>query len=334
LSREETERLTQILLGAALSRAVCSITELGIADQIEPGSPRSVDYLARATGTHERSLYRVLRFLASHELFQEKDNRQFDHTPLSRCLRSDSDGSFRAAGRMFHRIGPAWDGLHHAIRTGEPGFNEIFGQPLFDYVGVHPELVTLFDAGMTAIHGYETAAMMEAYDFRTIQVLADIGGGNGTLIGAVLQRYPKLKGWLYDLGHVVGRARETLEAFGVSDRCSVIEGNFFALLPAGADAYLFRHIIHDWPDEKSIQILHNCRKVIPDDGRILLVEFVVPAANEPSLAKDSDMAMLVFPGGMERTEEEYRSLFEQAGFRLSTVTPTSSAISVLEGRPV
>ncbi len=334
MSQTETETLTRIILGAALSRAVCSITELGVADQIESGSPRSVEYLARATGTHERSLYRVLRFLASHGLFQEKDHRQFDHTPLSRCLRGDSDGSFRAAGQMFHRLSPVWEGLHHSIRTGESGFNEVFGKPLFDYIGAHPELEALFDAGMTAIHGHETPAMMEAYDFRTIQVLADIGGGNGSLIGSVLQRYPKLKGLLFDLGHVVGRARETLEAFGVSGRCSVIEGNFFESIAAGADAYLFRHIIHDWTDEQSIQILSNCRKVIPEDGRILIVESVVPAANEPSLAKDFDMAMLVIPGGIERTEEEYRSLFEQAGFRLSTVTPTSSAISVLEGRPV
>ena len=246
MAQAETETLTKILMGAALSRAVCTVAELGIPDHIESGSPQTAEYLARVSGAHERSLYRILRFLASHGLFRENDKHQFDHTPLSQCLRSDSDSSFRAAAQMFHRILPAIDGLHHSAVTGEPGFNKIFGQPLFDYVGTHPELATIFDAGMTAIHGHETAAMMEAYDFSTIRVLADIGGGNGSLLGSVLQRYPELNGILFDLGHVVGRARECLETYDVGDRCSVIEGSFFESVPSGADAYLFRHIIHDW----------------------------------------------------------------------------------------
>ncbi len=334
MAQAETEKLTQILWNAALSRAVCTIAELGIADQVEAGSPQPVESLARASGSHERSLYRVLRFLASHGIFQEKGNRQFDHTPLSQCLRSDAEGSFHPAAQMLHRIYPFWDGLHHSVITGEPGFNKVFGQPLFDYLGTHPDLAPFFDAAMPAIHGHETAAMLEAYDFSGIHFLADIGGGNGSLIGAVLQRYPKLKGLLFELGHVVGRARESLKAYGVDDRCSVIEGNFFESLPSGADTYLFRHIIHDWTDEQSVQILNNCRKVIPNNGRLLIIEAVVPSGNEPSLAKDFDMVMLVLPGGIERTEEEYRLLFKQAGFQLSSITPTKSLVSVVEGKPV
>jgi hypothetical protein len=334
MAQVETEKLTQILWGAALSRAVCTIGQLGIADQIEAGSPHSVEALARATGTHERSLYRILRFLASHGIFQEKGNRQFDHTPLSQCLRSDAEGSFRAAAQAVHRLFPAWDGLHHSIITGEPGFNKVFKQPIFDYIGAHPEFAPIFDASMVAIHGHETAAMLEAYDFSPIHVLADIGGGNGSLIGAVLQRYAKLKGLLFDLGHVVRRTRLSLKAYGVDGRCSVIEGNFFESVPSGADTYLFRHIIHDWTDEQSVQILHNCRKVIPNNGKLLIVEAIVPPGNEPSLAKDFDMVMLVLPGGIERTEEEYRLLLEQAGFQLSSITPTSSVISVVEGTPI
>jgi hypothetical protein len=149
----------------------------------------------------------------------------------------------------------------------------------------------------------------------------------------VLQRYPKLKGILFDLDHVVGRTREGLKAYGVADRCSFVEGNFFESLPSGADTYLFRHIIHDWSDEQSVQILNNCRKVIPNDGRLLIIEAVVPTGNEPSLAKDFDMVMLVLPGGIERTEEEYRVLLEQSGFQLISVTPTTSVISIVEGKP-
>jgi hypothetical protein len=334
MAQAETEKLTQIYFGAALSRAVCTIAELGIADQIEAGSPQSVESLSRATGTNERSLYRILRFLASHEIFQEKGNRQFDHTPLSHCLRGDAEGSFRPVAQMGHQIYPCWDGLHHSAITGEPGFNKVFGQPLFDYLGTHPDLAPMFDAAMPAIHGHETTAMLEAYDFSAIHLLADIGGGNGSLIGTVLQRYPKLKGLLFDLGHVVGRARESLKAYGVDDRYSVIEGNFFESVPGGADAYLFRHIIHDWTDEQSVQILNNCRKVIPKNGRLLIIEAVVPTGNERSLAKDFDVVMMVLPGGIERTEEEYRLLLKQAGFQLSSIIPTTSVISVVEGKPI
>ena len=142
-----------------------------------------MESLASATGTHERSLYRILRFLASHGIFQEKGHGQFDHTPLSNCLRGNADSSFRAAAQMFHRLFPFWDGLHHSAITGEPGFNKVFGQPVFDYIGTHPELAPIFDAAMPAIHGHEIGAMLEAYDFSASHVLADIGGGNGSLVG-------------------------------------------------------------------------------------------------------------------------------------------------------
>lgn len=330
MSQAETERLNEILMSAPLSRAVCTVAELGVADHIEAGSPQPISSLASATGAHGRSLYRIMRFLASHGLFKETGDRQFDHTPLSHCLRSDAEGSYRAAARMMHRMYPAWDGLHHSVLTGEPGFNKVFGQPVFDYIATHPDLGPIFDAGMTSIHGYETAAMLKAYDFSDIQVLADIGGGNGLLIGAVLQHYPSMKGILFDLRHVIGRAQQNLQAYG--DRCAVIEGNFFDSVPGGADAYLFRHIIHDWTDEQSNQILSHCRKVIPMSGKLLLVEAVVPPGNDPSPAKNFDMTMMVI-GGFERTESEYASLFDRAGFQLTSVTPTSSMVSVIEGRP-
>ena len=333
MGQAETEKLTQIMMGAALSRALCSIAELGVADQIEPGSPQSVASLARATGTHERSLYRILRFMASHGIFEEKGNREFDHTPLSQCLRSDAEGSYRPGAQMFHRIFAAWDGLHHSVLTGEPGFNKIYGKPIFDYVGAHPDLGPILDAGMSSFHGHETDAMLDAYDFGGINVLADIGGGNGSLIASVLKRYPNIKGILFDLGHVVGRARHNLEGHGVSDRCTVIEGSFFESIPSGGDAYLFRHIIHDWTDEQSIQILGHCRKVIPDNGRLLIVEAIVPAGNEPSAAKDFDITMMTLPGGAERTEDEYKSLLSQSGFQLNSITPTASMVSVIEGKP-
>ena len=334
MGQKETDQLNQILHGVALTRAMCTVADLGVADHIEAGAPQSAKSLARVTGAHERSLYRLLRFLASHGLFRETKVGEFDHTPLSSALRSDAEGSFRAAAQLFHHEFQAWNGLDHAVRTGEPGFNAVFGRPLFDHIAAHPELGPLLDAGMTCMHGYETAAMIEAYDFGAVRVLADIGGGNGSLLAAVLERYPKMRGILFDLGHVVGRAKESLKRYGVADRCQVIEGSFFETIPTGADAYLFRHIIHDWTDEQSFQILTHCRKVIPEGGRLLLVECVVPAGNEPSLSKDFDMTMMTFPGGVERTETEFRSLLKQARFELTSVTPTTTMVSVVEAKPI
>jgi len=334
MAQKETEDLTRIMIGAALSRTVSTIAELGIADLVQAGQPQPVEHLARASKTHEPSLYRILRFVASYGIFQETENRHFDHTPLSAALRSDAPGSYRAGAQLFHHTFATWDGLHHSIQTGEPAFNKVFGAPIFEYIPAHPELGPIFDAGMTSINYYETAAMLDAYDFAGIGVLADIGGGNGSLISALLVHYPNMQGILFDLGHVAGRAKENLKAARLTGRCRVIEGSFFESVPAGADAYLFRHIIHDWTDEQCIQILGNCRKVIPAHGKLLIADSVVLAGNAPSPAKDMDMVMLTFPGGQERTEAQFRSLLKASGFELKSITPTTTMISVVEGKPV
>jgi ubiquinone/menaquinone biosynthesis C-methylase UbiE len=333
MASAETEQLTRMMASAALTRVVCTLAELGVADHVQAGTPRPVNELARLTGADEDSLYRVMRFAASYGVFRETGQRAFDHSRLSAVLRTDADGSFRPAARMMHHIFPAWSGLHHAVRTGGLSFQQAFGKPLFDYLGEHQELAPIFDAGMTAFHGHETAAMLDAYDFGDIQTLADVGGGNGSMIAAVLQRYPRLKGILYDLGHVIGRAKQTIAKHGLESRCSIVEGNFFESAPPGADAYLMRHVLHDWTDAQCMQILRNCRKVVPPHGRMLIVEVALAAPNEASLGKDMDMIMLAFPGGKERSEEEYRALFEPSGFRLSKVTPTKSGVCVVEGRP-
>jgi O-methyltransferase domain len=334
MSQQLNEELSRIMHAAALSRAVCAIAELGVADLVHPGQPQPVAHLATASRTHEPSLYRTLRYLASHGLFRETENRHFDHTPLSAALRTDAPGSYRAGAQLFHHLFAGWDGLHHSIQTGEPGFNKVFGAPIFDYIQAHPEMGPVFDAGMTSLNFYETSAMLDAYDFSGINILADIGGGNGSLLCAVLARYPHMKGILFDLGHVVGRAKEKLKAASLAERCVVMEGSFFDSIPSGADAYLFRHIIHDWTDLQCTQILGHCRKVIPANGKLLLVDSVVPAGNAPSPSKNMDITMLTFPGGQERTEVEFRSLLKACGFELRSIAPTTTSISVLEGKPV
>jgi hypothetical protein len=334
MAAQENVQLMQLMGGAVLSRTIGAVAEFAVADLIEPGSSRPVGDLAAATGCHEQTLYRCMRYLASHGIFEETAPGRFALTPLAAALRTDADGSFRAGARMLGRLFPAVAELENTLRDGENGIVKAFGQPLFEYLPNHPELAAIFDGGMTAIHGSETPAMLEAFDFSGIGTLADVGGGNGSLLMPLLRKYPAMKGILFDLGHVVERAAANIAAAGLSDRCQVREGNFFKAFPSGADAYLMRHIIHDWNDEQSIQILRNCRAVIPPHGRLFLVEAVVPMGNEPSPAKEFDMAMLIYPGGMERTEEEYRALFSAAGFELKGVTPTASAVSVIEGQPI
>jgi len=331
---DETRELLQVFFSAHLSYAMAGMAELGIADRIGQDQARDVSELARETGTDERTLYRVLRFMASYGIFSEEPGRRFRHSRLSRALRSDAKYSFHPAARLSHRLLRSLTQFDETLRDGKSALTHFVGKPLFEFLPENPDEAALFDQAMPSFHAGETAAMLDAYDLSGIETLADVGGGGGTLLAETLGRYPKLQGILFDLGHVIGRARENLTAAGVADRCRFVEGSFFDSIPEGADAYLMRHIIHDWNDEQSVAILKNCRKAIGDDGRVLLVEAVVAEDNEPSQAKEMDISMMLYPGGAERTESEYAALFERSGFHLAGVTPTRSMVSVVEGKPV
>jgi ubiquinone/menaquinone biosynthesis C-methylase UbiE len=226
----------------------------------------------------------------------------------------------------------AWGALLYSVQTGQTAFDKLYGMPVFEFLSRNEEQAQVFDAAMVGIHGRETAAMIDAFDFSDVKVLADVGGGNGSLLIGVLTKHPALRGILYDLPGVVERAKARLEAAGVLDRCRVIGGSFFESVPAGADAYLLRHIIHDWDDERATTILRNVHRVMPASGKLLVVEGIIAPGNEPSFGKLLDLTMLVIPGGKERTEEEFRELFAGAGFDLARVVPTQADVSVIEGR--
>jgi hypothetical protein len=220
--------------------------------------------------------------------------------------------------------------LLYSIETGKPGFEKVYRQPVFDYLSQEPEQAKVFDAAMVAIHGRETQAMVEAYDFSRFAALADVGGGNGSLLKAVLQKHLRLKGILFDLPHVIERARPNLAAAGLAERCQLVSGSFFETAPSGVDAYLMRHIIHDWTDEQCLTILRNIHRAAPAGATLLLIESVIQPGNEPSFAKLLDLTMLVIPGGKERTEAEYRSLLASGGFELKRIVPTAAEVSVIE----
>jgi hypothetical protein len=325
------QQLDQMITGYWTSQAIYAAATFGVADLLKDG-PRSVDELAEASSTNADALYRLLRALASIGIFSESRPREFALTPLAEPLRSDIDGSKRALALMSgDEQFRAWGEIVYSIQTGDTAFDKVFGKPIFDYLSETPKKARIFDAAMTGIHGRETGDVIDAYDFSGIEVLADIGGGNGSNITPILQQYPAMKGVLFDLPHVVERAKERVDAAGVSDRCQLIDGNFFESVPNGADAYLMRHIIHDWDDEKSLTILRNCHSTMPAHGKLLVVESVIPPGNERFAGKFLDLVMLLIPGGKERTESEYRTLFNEAGFELSRIVPTNTELSIVEG---
>ncbi len=270
------EQIGRMITAYWTSQAIYAAARLAIPDLLRDG-PRTVADLARAASAHPDSLYRLLRALASIGIFAETTPRTFQLTPLAEVLRSDVPGTQRPLALMVgEEQYQAWGHLVDSVRTGETAFDKIYGKPVFDYLAEHPEEAAVFDAAMTAIHGGETAAITEAYDFSGIGLLADIGGGNGSKITAILQRYPTMRGLLFDLPHVVERARPHMVDAGLSERCQLVGGNFFESIPAGADAYLMRHIIHDWNDEQSLTILRNCHAALRPGGRLLVIESVIP----------------------------------------------------------
>jgi O-methyltransferase/methyltransferase family protein len=326
------QQMAQMLSGYWVSQSLYVAARLGIADLLDDG-PQSVADLARATSTHERSLYRLLRALASIGVFAEQAGRRFALTPLAETLCSDSSDSQRALALMVgEEQYRCWGDLINSVRTGQTAFERLYGKPIFAYLAEHPEQARIFDAAMTSIHGHETAAMLDAYELSNIGVLADLGGGNGSTICGVLGRYPRMRGILFDLPGVIERARPALAQAGLADRCELASGSFFESVPAGADAYLLRHIIHDWDDDQATAILRNVHRAMPNHARLLLVESVIPPGNDPDWAKFLDLAMLLLPGGLERTEDEFRQLFQQAGFALTRIVPTATPVSVIEGQ--
>lgn len=332
VERSPQNELSQIIGAYQQSQAVYVAAKLGLADLLKEG-PRTPEELAESTGTHARSLYRLLRALASIGLFAEDEQGRFTLTPMAELLRSDHPDSKRAMALMMgEEHYRAWGDLLYSVQTGRTAFERVYGMPVFEFLSQNPEKGEIFDQAMTAIHGAETEPMVEAYDFSGVGTLADIGGGNGSVLSAVLRRHPDMQGILFDLPPVVDRARGTIEAAGLADRCRFVSGNFFEEVPSGADAYLLRHIIHDWDDAKCTTILQTIHRAIPDEGRLLVLESVIPPGNDPLGAKFLDLTMLALPGGQERTEAEFRQLFETAGFRLTRIIPTATEVSIIEGR--
>lgn len=326
--------LLQMMTGYWVSQALYVAAKLGIADHLA-GGPVAGEALAAATGADAPSLYRVLRALASVGIFTETAPGTFALTPLADLLRSEAPGSMRALAIMYaEEQYRAWADLLYSVRTGAPAFPHQFGADYFTYLAQHPEADRVFNAAMTGWTTQLATAVVDAYDFSPFGTIVDVGGSYGTLLAAILRRNPGTRGILFDQPHVAAAAAEHLAAAGVADRCTTVGGDFFVALPAGGEAYVLAQILHDWDDERSVAILRQCRRVMPDDGKLLVVELVLPEGEEPFLGKWLDLHMLVLLGARERTAAQYDALFQAAGFRLTRVVPTPPGPSVVEAIPV
>lgn len=323
--------ITQMIFGYVTTKAIHVAAKLNIADLITAHGPMDSNELEHSTGANSGAIFRLLRALASSGIFMEGENGKFSLTPLAECLKEDSPTSVKAmalsAGSLFYKT---FNEFLFAVENGGGGWVKALGAPPFEYLRDHPEEGKIFDRMMTDIHGGETQPMVENYDFSVFKTVIDIGGGNGDVISAVLHKNPETKGLLFDLPEVILRSTENITSAGLNERCQLMAGNFFESVTSGGDAYILRHIIHDWSDEDAVRILTNCRKAMNPGGKILVVEAVIPRGNEPHPFKWLDLTMLMI-GGKERTEEQFDYVFMKAGLKLMRIIPVTPAICIVEG---
>jgi hypothetical protein len=327
-------QLIQMAMGHWVSRIVYVAAKLNLGDHLADG-PKTAEELAGPTGTHAPSLYRLMRTLGSLGVLTEDVRKRFALTPLGAALKTNATGSARAsiltlAGDWMFR---GWEYLLYSVETGKSGLERSLGMPVFDWLAENPAEASLFSETMVGFHGAEVLAVARAYDFSGLTTIIDIGGATGNLLTAILGRHVGPRGILFDLPHVLREAPKLIRARGLTERITLEAGSFFETVPNGGDAYLLSHVIHDWSEDQCLTILGNCRRAMSPAGRVLIIEMVLPPGDVSHPGKMLDMMMLVGPGGQERTEHEYQALLAKAGFHLTRVVPTESAVSIVEATP-
>lgn len=326
--------LLEIIHGAWDSQALYAGAKLGIPDVLASG-PKTPEQVSNAIDGDPDSVARLMRHLATLGLFTFLDDGSYRLTAIGEAMRSGVTGSMRDmalwVGAPEHR--EHWNGLPYSVQTGKTAVQHIRGEGLFEYFDRNPALSEIFNGAMTSVSSVANGPVLAAYDFSEFGTIADIGGGHGSFLAGILKKTPSARGILFDLPSVVeGNA---LTELGVADRCQVVGGSFFEAVPASADAYILRIVIHDWADAESIDILRKIRAAIKPNGRVLLAEVVLPdrvAGRHPGTLLD--LEMLVSVGGRERTRADYAELFAKAGFELTRVVPTATPLAIVEGKPV
>lgn len=327
-------QLLHLISGYWVAQAIYVAAELGIADLLGKKG-RSIDELAQRTHTDGASLYRVLRALASVGIFAESAPQSFVQTPMGVLLRSDMPGNLAAFSRFqgdaWHWN--AWGAIVDSVRSGKSAMTLCHGTAnCFEYLAHHAPSASLFNLAMGGYAAQVNAAVVDAYDFSTAELIVDVGGGEGTLLATILECVPQARGVLFDRAEVLSGAAAVLQQHRVADRCLATAGDFFAGVPQGGDIYLLSSVLHDWNDSDATAILRNVRAAINGSGRLLIVEHVVPDGNESHPAKFIDLEMMLVTGGKERTAQEYQSLLSGAGLKLHRLIPTAASATIIEAQ--
>jgi len=326
-------KLQEMICGKWVSQTIYVAAELGIADQLRDET-QSADEIAEAVGSQKHTTYRLMRALSSLGILEEHDDKQFSLTVLGQALRSDHEESMKAYARLLGSESNwrAWEVMTEAVRTGNSSYEIVYGMKLFDYLAKHPDAAKIFDDAMVATNHITALQLAKAYDFSGINTLVDVGGGKGALLATIAEANLDMRGIVYDTEYVAEGARQLLDERGLVGRCQFVTGNFFEVVPS-ADCCILKCIIHDWGDEEAIRILRNCVAAIPANGKVLVAERVVPPPGISHISKLIDLEMLALTGGVERTTDEYRELFEQAGLQVTQLVPTKGLYTVIEGVP-
>jgi hypothetical protein len=321
-----------MILGYKATQALYVVAKLGISDHLVRG-PRSAEELAKEVGANSKALFRLMRYLVALGIFTQDESSKFGLTPLSELLLTDNSESARYnaifAGEENYK---AAGDLLHSVRTGETAFNHLYGKAHFDWMAENADAAAVFNKAMAqSLRRRENP--VESYDYAGKRLIVDVGGGRGDLIASVMQANPTLRGILFDLPQGIGEARSLFKTKGVADRCEIITGSIFDYVPEGGDVYILSRILHDWPDDKAATILANCRKAIRKDGTLLIRDNVLSDQAEV-LATEIDVTMLYMTGGVERTESEWKSLLQSAGFALTRVYKKEGYLDLVEAKPV
>lgn len=324
-------QMMQMITGFWTSCCIYSAAKLNIADHLKD-KPQTADQLAETTHSDAPSLYRVLRALSSVGVFKENEQQQFELTPLGNTLQSDVQGSMKemAIAQLGDHFN-AWGNLMYSIKTGHTAFDNIEGMSVWKYYEMHPDEGVNFMKAMSGVTGAVIQHVLPEYDFTNFQTIVDVGGGNGALLKAVLDKAPQARGIVFDEEYVIEETKRLLKQKGYDTRCETAAGSFFDFIPANADAYLMKMVLHDWNDQECLQILSNCNKAMKPGSKLLVLDAVIPEGNEPHPGKFMDINMLAMTGGRERTAKEFAHLFAQAGLKLSRIIPTHSPMfSIVE----
>jgi hypothetical protein len=334
LSPSPAARLHQLIMGFRTTQMIHVAARLGLADRLTTG-PRTAAELAVAVGAAPQPLYRLLRALASLGIFVETAEGSFALTPLGRLLQRDAPGSLRSSALLYgdEVFWAAYGRMCASVQTGEPAFAQCHGEPMYAYLASHPATATLFHEAMSGFSQQEIAAILAAYDLSGFTTIVDVGGGQGSLIAALLNAHPHLQGIILDREEVAESARRLLDEAGLAGRSTFVAGDFFRAVPPEGDAYLLKSVIHNWGDDDAKSILRNCRRAMSGQARLIVIERIIPPSGVPSEAKLFDINMLVTVGGQERTEQQHCDLLHAAGFALARITPTTSPLSLIEAVP-